>query len=261
MHPSANKEKEIFSKAGVTSTGTIGVVNGATVIRDAAGATETDTGGDGAGGGVPTGTLISGGAAQIAIGGISGADVIAGATAAAVVGNANLVGAGTDAGANVGQAGRGAVLLNGGAAAAAGAAAGYAMGDANRAGGAGALQQLIVPSYQAMGQLFSATGVDVLAPGAAAIANANARAIAVVTAAAQARNIVQDLQRANVSYTDSIRQESMITHVLGGSIGYSFEAQPGFPVMLGLGGQYELPHSTNAGLESYKLFCKLGISF
>ena len=142
--------------------------------------------------------------------------------------------------------------------------------------GAGRLAGAQLAAYQGGAQLFAATGFDSLqAADAVAAAAANAAitaagadplvavpgAAGAVAVATAARNQIQSLQRANVSYTDSIRQESMITHVLGGSIGYSFEAQPGFPVMLGLGGQYELPHSTNAGLESYKLFCKLGISF
>lgn len=217
----------------------------------------------GGGGGGALGDILPGGAAQLAIGTVSGGapvGAIGSSTAAVAAPPANATGTGTAAGTTAVNAALGGILV------AAGPAASYVAGQALAAGapaatGAGVLQPLIVPSYQAAGQLFSATGVNVLDVGTKADGAANARAIAVVTAATQALAVVQNLQRANVSYADSIRQESMITHVLGGSIGYSFEAQPGFPVMLGLGGQYELPHSTNAGLESYKLFCKLGISF
>ncbi|MBM3886905.1 hypothetical protein FJ364_03145 [Candidatus Dependentiae bacterium] len=126
-------------------------------------------------------------------------------------------------------------------------------------------QPNMLAAYQAASQLYATTNLDVLG-AAAAVAVAvggghRGRADAAVPVATQARNLIQNLQRADVSYTESNRQESMITHVFGASLGYTIEPRAGYPVMLGIGGQYDLPHSTNAGLESFKLFCKLGISF
>ena len=146
-----------------------------------------------------------------------------------------------------------------------------------RAIGAAPLNDSQLAAYKAGAQLYAATGYDVLF--AADVTGARAAAVAAAIAAAgvtgapapgaagssavatAARNLVQNLQNANVSYHNSIRQEALITHVLGAALGYSFEIQKGFPLMVGAGGQYELPHSTNAGLESYKLFIKAGLSF
>jgi hypothetical protein len=235
------------------------------------------------GGGGAVGSVVSGGAAQLAIGAVAvrgavTAPALAPAPANVAIGGGTSIAAVAPANLNIHlqTAGTNAAVGVVNAAVIGGNARAVAVPNSPAAGiGATALLANMKTSYPAMGQLFSATGVDVIGAGAQLpatnspiVANLlpvaaadNARAVAVVNASTKALAVIQNLQRANVSYADSIRQESMITHVLGGSIGYSFEAQPGFPVMLGLGGQYELPHSTNAGLESYKLFCKLGISF
>ncbi len=63
-----------------------------------------------------------------------------------------------------------------------------------------------------------------------------------------------------VSYIDAVRQESNILHTFGGALGYTFGVKDQ-PVMLGFGAQYEMPHSTNAGVEAYKVWLKMGISF
>ena len=122
-----------------------------------------------------------------------------------------------------------------------------------------------LPAYQAGAKLFAATGIDILADVTVgtAIAAVNGRAEAVRDAIA-ARNYIANVQNVGAiesSVADSIRQESLITHVLGASLGYSFDVVHGFPLMVGVGGQYELPHSSNVGLESYKLFVKAGVSF
>lgn len=130
--------------------------------------------------------------------------------------------------------------------------------------GAGAADQPIqLAAYQAAAQLYAATNEDILGAGAAvAVAPGQGRANALVPVAATARNLIQNVNNARTAQDfAATRQEALVTHVLGASLGYSFEVQRGFPIMLGVGGQYDLPHSTNAGLEGYKLFAKLGISF
>lgn len=119
-----------------------------------------------------------------------------------------------------------------------------------------------LPAYQAGAKLFAATGSDILADTAAgtviAVANGQAAAVAGAT---DAKNYIANLQNANVNYADAVRQESLVTHIVGVSLGYSFTLRDGFPMMLGMGGQYELPHSSNAGIETYKVFVKAGMSF
>lgn len=118
-------------------------------------------------------------------------------------------------------------------------------------------------AYQAGAELYAGSGIDILANTFAANKGATAEADsskAAVDNANTIKSLVYNLQTANISYTDSVRQESLITHVFGASIGYTFDFREA-PILIGFGGQYELPHSSNAGLESYKLFLKMGISF